>query len=88
MGTLFRRVIGWRDGYQAGISKRDRYISWRGYYRTGGKGVEFPCGACICDVIVAEIYPPDITVIHNNGICKAQGFHCIQSRIYSCGGGY
>ncbi len=50
--------------------------------------MEFPCGACICDVIVAEIYPPDITVIHNNGICKVQGFHCIQSRIYSCGGGY
>ena len=47
--------------------------------------MEFPCGACICDVIVAEIYPPDITVIHNNGICKVQGFHCIQSRIYSCG---
>lgn len=45
--------------------------------------MEFPCGACICDVIFAELCPPDITVIHNNRILAKRGFYCIQSRIWT-----
>lgn len=25
--------------------------------------MEFPCGACVCDVMFAEICPPDIMII-------------------------
>lgn len=35
--------------------------------------MEFPCGACICNVIVAEIYPPDITVIITMESVKHKG---------------
>ncbi len=40
----------WGDGHQTGISERDGSVPWKRYHGTGGGSMEFPCGACVCDV--------------------------------------